>query len=127
MCIQILVYRKLKGENKKCQINQGLGRRGGQSDIDDEIVYRDYTVPSITLSAGTIGSYADGTTVNVELSGYTAIGISIMKLSHAGAYNPVVQINSTGIGATIYFYRTTSTVYTIPDGDMKVRVVYKKS
>lgn len=33
MCIQILVCRKIK-RRKKCQINQGLGRGGVQSDID---------------------------------------------------------------------------------------------
>ena len=63
------------------------------------IVTKDYVMPSIDITAGTIGTYGGSTSVDVSLSGYTPIAVSLKQIAHPTTYSPTVILN----GNTVYF------------------------
>lgn len=91
----------------------------------ESVYYRDYTVGKITFASGTIGTRGDQKFVNVALSGYTPIALSMVYVANSSAYIPEVHLNLTNIVCN--FYRAQSAAYGGNDNDMTVRVLYKKA
>lgn len=93
--------------------------------INNEIVTMDYGIPSTAITAATIGTYGGSASVDVSLSGYTPVAVSLKQIAHPTQYSPTVILN----GNTVYFvvYRVTTGAYTIPVNDCVCTVAYKKT
>ena len=80
---------------------------------------------TISISSGTIGTYATAQQINIAKTGYTPLGILNAPTSHPGGYQLIPAIS----GSTLYLqcYRAQSSAYTVPVNDITVVVLYKKS
>jgi len=88
-------------------------------------VYRDFNSPSFTTTTGASGSYMMLMDVNVALSGYVPISVTLCGWAHV-SYIPMFIIqNSTTV--RIILLRNGSGAATYTAGDFKFRVHYLKS
>lgn len=89
------------------------------------ITTRVYNVPSFNVTAGTIGTWVGQAVIDIGLTGYTPISCHLSSFAHPASYN----INFFMLNNKIYvfFYRTSAVAYTVPEGDAKITVLYKKS
>ena len=92
--------------------------------MKEEFVYQDYSCPAVSITAGGIGTYATGANVDITKSGYEVVSASAMTVGHSANYNFLYFIYNKKIYFT--FYRVNSTAYSIPNGDIVIRVLYKK-
>ena len=111
------------GGNGDINLNGNVKFNG--TSVNDLYVYQDYTNSSTSLTAGTIGAYVTMENIDVSKSGYTPISCSFKVITHPGSYD--VNCFLDGSTLTIFYYRATSTAYTISAGDLKVRILYKKT
>lgn len=92
--------------------------------MKEEFVYQDYSCPAVSITAGGIGTYAAGANVGIEKSGYEVVSASPMIVGHSANYDVTYFIYNNKIYFT--FYRVGTTAYNIPNGDIVIRVLYKK-
>lgn len=96
-------------------------------DVKNRIVIDDIkNTSTVSITAGTIGTYSTNTTLNIAKSGYKPIVATLRSMSHPASYMPIVALSSSENTATVYFYRPTGSAYTIPANDFTIRVVYVK-
>ena len=93
--------------------------------MKEELVYKDYSCPAVSITAGGIGTYATSVNVDITKSGYEAVSLSCWLVGHPGNYN----VSTIHYNGKVYFnfYRTGTGAYSVPADDVKVRVLYKKS
>ena len=95
--------------------------------LSTNVITESVLCPAISITAGTIGTYAKADSVSVAKSGYTPIQASLNNVGHPGAYQviPVLRRQTN----TLYFlyYRTGTAAITQNAGDVEVNVTYAKS
>ena len=89
------------------------------------ITTRVYDVPSFNITAGTIGTWVGQALIDIGLTGYTPIGCYLSSFSHPASYNITFFMASNKI--RVHFFRTNTSAYTVPEGDAKITVLYKKN
>ena len=92
--------------------------------MKEEFVYQDYSCPAVSITAGTVGTYATGVNVDIAKSGYDVVSASTMTVGHSANYDFIYFIYNNKVYFT--FYRVGPTAYNIPNGDIVIRVLYKK-
>ena len=96
------------------------------ADNDQKLIYDEFSNSNtVNLSNGTIGTYANGVTIDVSKTGYTPISCSFVYVGHGSSYHAFCNLNSNIL--SILFYRTSSSAYTVPANDVKVNVIYSKN
>lgn len=95
--------------------------------LSTNVITESVLSPAISITAGTIGTFAKVDSVSVAKSGYTPIQVSLNNVGHPGLYSvvPVLRTQT----STLYFiyYRVTSSAGTQNAGDVEVNVTYIKS
>ena len=79
----------------------------------------------ITLSSGTIGTYATAKSVDITKSGYRPIAATFIGYGHGSSYHVVLDIN--GNSLIFMFYRSIASSYSVPTDDIKAMVIYRKT
>lgn len=95
------------------------------SKIPKDTFIREYGNASVTISAGTAGTYATMNPQDITIAGYKPVMATITKIQHPGKYIPVVANMENKI--YFIFYRAESSAYTIPANDVMVTVLYEKT
>lgn len=92
--------------------------------MKEEFIFQDYECPATSISAGGIGTYAVSTNINIAKNGYDIVSISNYLVGHGTSYN----VKESYYNGKLYFnfYRTNTTAYSVPKGDVIARVLYKK-
>ena len=88
--------------------------------------YEDYYTVSMSITAGSVGSYATHSDINVAKTGYTPVAVSFRNIGHGGSYHPIVFLINEQT-ARVQLYRVGTGAYSVPAYDMCVRVFYRKS
>lgn len=92
--------------------------------MKEEFVYQDYSCPAVSITAGSIGTYATGVNVGITKSGYEVVSASAMTVGHPANYDVTYFIYNDKVYFT--FYRVNPTAYSVPNGDIVIRVLYRK-
>jgi len=93
--------------------------------IQKDALIREYGNASVTISAGTAGTYATMNTQDITIAGYKPVMAAIAKIQHPAQYIPVVANMENKI--YFIFYRAASSACTIPANDVTVTVLYEKT
>ena len=93
--------------------------------IKKAYIIKECSFPSVSISAGTIGTYATDIRKDVSVDGYKPILIAFIQIGHGASYLPVARLVNNEV--EIIFYRALSTAYTVPANDIKVNVLYEAS
>lgn len=93
--------------------------------IQKDALIREYGNASVTISAGTIGTYGNMTIKDIAIAGYTPVMAAITQIQHPSNYIPVSAI----IESKLYFifYRVSSNAINVPANDVTVNVLYEKT
>ena len=89
-----------------------------------------FSVPGVTITAGTPGTVWDGQNVNISQSGLTPLFVVVESNNNPGGYNATVSLNYNDnpvYRAYVCYYRVRPDSYTVPATSLKIRVFYKKS
>lgn len=87
-----------------------------------------YTSGTIAISGGGIGTYVTTVDIDISKSGWTPIFVALAGVGHPGSYNAnLVQGAPNGTAKIAIFRTKASTEYTIPNQDIGVYVLYKRS
>lgn len=95
------------------------------STIQKDTLIREYGNGSVTISAGTVGTYGNMITKDIAIAGYTPVMAAITQIQHPSNYLPVSSI----IDNNLYFifYRVSSNAINVPANDVTVSVLYEKT
>lgn len=97
------------------------------STINKETIRQTVVYPSaVTVTAGTIGTFATSANVNIAKTGYKVVGCEISITSHpSNALTLLTGYDNSK--ATLCFYRTNTVQVTVPARDIELRVTYQKA
>lgn len=89
------------------------------------MVYKDFDSRAISFNATTAGVYAGQEVIDISLSGYKPVGVSVIKNIHPAAHNLQLLISDSTL--TVLYYSAYGAAATFPAGDKTYRVLYTKS
>ena len=95
------------------------------STITNNFLVDTFDAPEFSNTAGTPGTYLTSLDINIKKTGYTPIGCSFVNFGHPGSYFVFIAYSSTL--AKVHIFRAVSSSVTFPSGDIKIRVVYRKT
>lgn len=93
--------------------------------IPKPMVYKDFDSRAISFNATTAGVYAGQEVIDISLSGYKPVGVSIIRNNHSAAHNLQFIVGDSSL--TVLYYSAYGTAATFPAGDKAYRVLYTKS
>ena len=95
------------------------------SKILKDTLIREYSNDSVTISAGTVGTYGNLVAKDIAIAGYKPVMATIARIQHPSWYLPVSSI----IGNKLYFifYRTSPSASDVSANDVTVNVLYEKT
>ena len=96
-----------------------------ESPFKKAYIIKECSLPSVSISAGAIGTYATYIRKNVSVDGYKPILITFSQIGHGASYLPIANLSNNEV--EVIFYRTLQTAYTVPANDVKVNVLYEAS
>lgn len=81
---------------------------------------------SVSISAGTVGTYGNRVTYNCAKTGYSLLGAFVINVQNPGTYNPTVTYLSDN---TVYvsLYRATGSAFTVSANEIEIMCLYKSS
>lgn len=93
--------------------------------IPKDTFIREYGNASVTISAGTVGTYGILVSKNIAIAGYKPVMATITQIQHPSNYLPVAMI----IESNLYFvfYRAQSSAASVNANDVTVNVLYEKT
>lgn len=82
---------------------------------------------TISMSGGTVGTYANRAEINCSKAGHTLIGAFIRGVSNPGTYHASVTALVNGTTIYVSLYRAVSSAYTVAKNEITVVAVYEKN
>lgn len=96
--------------------------------LENMIVAEQLSNPSsVSISAGTVGTYANRAEIDCTKAGYTLIGAFIKGVSNPGSYHASVTGVINDVTVYVSLYRATGSAVTVAKGEIVIIALYKKS
>ena len=95
--------------------------------INKEQITRTFGNTAVSMTAGTVGTYAVQNDVNIAVNDYVPVSCTLRGMGHQSSYHPVIKFRPDLNMVYFVFYRATTSAYDIPANDVNVIVVYEKA
>ena len=82
---------------------------------------------AVNITSGTAGTYATYQTIDVSKPGYKPIGVINAYFSHGSSYQILAELHVNDPTVYINYYRVTTSAYSVPAGDITIKVLYEKA
>jgi hypothetical protein len=93
--------------------------------IQKTMVYKDFDSQAISFNATVAGVFAGQENINIALSGYKPVGVSMIRNNHSAAHNLQFIISDSTL--TVLYYSAYNSAFTFPAGDKAFRVLYTRA
>lgn len=95
-----------------------------ETKVDSMFITREYSV-DFTYEAGTIGTRGAQVSTDIQVSGYTPVGVSIVYVASSGNYDPNCFFSSTKQIVFTNAYRASTSA--VNSGSIRFEVIYMKN